>query len=233
MEDRAPRYSAAPSSRAHRRALLAAVSAEVGHELQGPLNLFRLVKERLGRGDALGAEDVALLGEELERLARLGRRLREMTSGSREQNVSAPAELIEAALRSPCPHPAATALELELEASTALGIRCDALLLSQALRELIDNALEARGARAGVRFRADAPAGFCIWDDGPGLELPPARAFEWGLTTRSGAAGVGLTLALRAARVHGFGLELRREASRTEAWLTLPQSALSPAAAPR
>jgi len=93
------------------------------------------------------------------------------------------------------------------------------------LRELCENALEAKASRAGVRF--DADAGFCVWDDGPGLSLGAERSLAWGETTRPCAAGLGLSVALRAARAHGFDLELRRSAERTEAWVLVPARALT------
>jgi signal transduction histidine kinase len=135
-----------------------------------------------------------------------------------------PREVVEAALRAD-PIPTDTSsLELELEATPTLSISCDLSLLAQALRELIDNALESRAARAGVRFRTAEPMGWCVWDDGPGFELDPTQAMSWGVTTRPGAAGLGLTLALRAARAHGFSLELRRSAELTEAWLLVSRA---------
>jgi len=99
--------------------------------------------------------------------------------------------------------------------------------LSQALGELIDNALEARTERAGVRFRLGDTPGFCVWDDGPGFEIAAERALAWGVTTRPAAAGLGLTLALRMARAHGFNLELRRAPPLTEAWLLIPARELA------
>lgn len=102
---------------------------------------------------------------------------------------------------------------------------CDKELLGQALRELCDNALEAKATRAGVRFQAGPAAGFCVWDDGPGFSLDVQRALAWGVTTRPQAAGLGLTVALRAARAHGFDLELRRAGELTEAWVLIPARA--------
>lgn len=218
-----------PAARLERRVAVGALAAELGHDLQSSLNLFRLSVERLGRGDALDQEDLGLLVEELERLSHLNRRLRELSRSSLQKAPCNPTQLVELALALRAVAfvaPPALELELELEIeidmTRELSFSCDPGLLSQALRELIDNALEARVTRAGVRFDAGASPGFCVWDDGAGFQLSHEAALGWGATTRTGAAGLGLTLALRAARAHGFKLELRRVPPLTEAWLWLP-----------
>jgi signal transduction histidine kinase len=193
--------------------------------------LFRLTHERLARGSTLDDEDLSLLDEELGRLGRLSARLRGLAQTSLELGVASPRAIVESALASPPPKLGAGALELALEAPAPVGVTCDLELVAGAVRELIDNALEARKLRAGVRFQAGPVAGFCVWDDGDGLEIDASRAMSWGVTTRPLAAGIGLTLALRAARAHGFTLELRREAGLTEAWLLIPARALRDAAA--
>lgn len=210
-----------PSPKAERRLAVGALAAELGHDLQGPLNLFRLHAERLARGEALDEEDLGLLGEELERLRVIGGRLRELARVSGQKVACTPRQLVELAL-------GGTALELETEATDSVTVVCDPRLLSQALRELIDNAIEAKATRAGVRFEAGDAPGFCVWDDGGGLTLSIETALAWGVTTRPFAAGLGLTLALRAARAHGFNLELRRVPPRTEAWILIPPRELAP-----
>lgn len=224
-----PQSSVPPSIRElsrYRRAALGALAAELGHELQGPMNLFRLARERLARGAALEEEDLSLLDEELGRLGRLTSRLRTLAHGTLVLRPTAPRPLVDAALASPPLGLEDGLLELELETIPSVAITCDTELLARGVRELIDNALQARSRRAGVRFEAGATPGLCVWDDGAGLELEVERAMAWGVTTRPPAAGIGLTVALRAARVHGFTLELCRAGSRTEAWLRMPARAL-------
>lgn len=212
--------------RSLRRAALGALAAEVGHELQGPVNLFRLTQERIARGDTLDAEDLVLLDEELSRLSRLSGRLRELSRSSLELGLATPQELVASALTS-VPFPTTPdALDLDLEPPSSVLVACDLELIAVALRELIDNALEARKLRAGVRFQTLPEAGFCVWDDGDGLQIELARAMTWGVSTRPKSAGIGLTLALRAARAHGFTLDLLRREARTEAWLLIPARSL-------
>lgn len=208
------------------RAVLGAWAAELAHELQGPLNLFRSMTERVELGHALDAEDASLLREELERLSRMNARLRQVARLGTGKAVSTPARVLELARTSL--DNAGDELWLEPGDGAALSLSCDAALLGLALAELAKNALEVRRERAGVRFVVGQRSGFCVWDDGPGFTLEFQQALAWGESTKSRAAGLGLTLTFRAARAHGFELELRREAERTEVWLLIPARELRP-----
>ncbi|RYZ10252.1 MAG: hypothetical protein EOO73_01355 [Myxococcales bacterium] len=222
--DSEPPPPPAPSeARVARRAAAGALAAELGHDLQGPLNLFRLMTEQVERGQPLDEEDAALLREELERLSRLSARLREMARWQLMRAEHTPRRLVELALAS-LPALQVPGFELELSGAAEATISCDAALVARALRELIDNALEARLQHAGVRWVGGEEPCLCVWDDGPGFDGDPGRAARFGVTTREGAAGLGLGLAHRAARAHGFRLELARAGGLTEArlWIVAP-----------
>lgn len=223
MNDNTDKHSVrgpAEHARVARRTALGALAAELGHDLQGPLNLFRMMTERLEQGETLDAEDASLLREELERLRSLSARLRELSRWSPRKGEHGALDLARAALGM-LPALSPGSLELELGAAEGVNVVCDFELTTQALRELLDNALEAKHERAGLRFQPGEPACFCIWDDGSGFSQEPSAAMRFGQTTRAGAAGIGLTLALRAARAQGFRLELSRTEGRTEARLLL------------
>jgi signal transduction histidine kinase len=207
--------------RTARRAAVAALAAELGHDLHGPTNLFRLAADRMERGERLDAEDLSLVREELARLSALSARLRQLAQQPLVKQPWAPQVLVQQALgaRARALDPA---LELELPAPDRCTIHCDAALLGLALSELIENALAARARRAGVRFAVDDRPSFCVWDDGPGFEQGEGAALAWGASTKPGAAGLGLTIALRAARAHGFGLHITRAAGLTEVRLSIP-----------
>lgn len=213
-------------ARARSRALLGALAAELGHDLQGPLNLFRLALDRVERGHPLDHEDLEGLREELERLARLNGRLRGLARERREKSQASLDELLELALVF-----TADTADLRVESTAcAQSISCDAELVALALSELLKNALEAKASEAGVQLVLGERTGYCVWDDGPGFSSAFEEQLAWGVSTRPGAAGLGLTLALRAAKAHGLTLESRRQAARTEVWLLIPQPELSPRA---
>jgi signal transduction histidine kinase len=202
-----------------RRAALGTLAAELGHELQGPLNLFRLATDRAARGEPLDAEDVELLREELERLSRLSARLRALATTPLARRSCTPGDVIVAACHGTDP---VTLAGLHEMADHSVVLDGDPLLLGLALRELIDNAQAAKAKEVGLRFSSAEPAGFCVWDDGPGFALDFPSALAWGATSKPGAAGIGLTLALRVARAHGFRLEHTRAGSQTQLWLLIP-----------
>ncbi|MDC0722626.1 sensor histidine kinase [Nannocystis bainbridge] len=97
----------------------------------------------------------------------------------------------------------------------------DALLVEQALVNLIDNAIayNFRGGHVAVVLVRRGPEGFAlrIEDDGPGVkpcELPrlTERYFRGahGEQARPGGRGLGLHITARVAEAHGFSLELAR-----------------------
>lgn len=206
------------SPRARGAAATRALAAELGHELNGGLGLFRLVAERLQKGEAPDDEERAALAEELEHLRQLAGRLREFARTPLEREEHTPRAIVEAA----CTLAGAdhdSGLELAFEAADDVRLSCDIELLARGLAELIDNALTARAQRAGVFVTCAPTLTFGVWDDGPGFEQGVERAARWGFTTRAGALGLGLTLASRAARVHGLQLEFERSDGRTLAKL--------------
>lgn len=206
-----------PFQRTERRAVFGAFAAELGHDLQGLLNLLRVASARLAAGKALDADELEAVGEEIERLAGMSARLRALAQGGGTLEQVSARRLVESALEGRATRLPERELVLELPAGAEL--HCNALLVGLALGELLDNALEARRSLAGVRYVAGANAGFCVWDDGPGFELDTAEALAWGISTKPQAAGLGLTLVLRVARAHGYRLEVLRRAERTEVWL--------------
>jgi signal transduction histidine kinase len=205
--------------RSQRRAILGALAAELGHELQGPANLFRLTVERVRAGASLDAEDLLMLDEELARLGRVTARLRALAQRPLRRARCAAPEVMRAAVGQA---DSSASLALDLDSAEACQLHCDQQLLELALAELLDNASSAKSTRAGLRFAAAGKSGFCVWDDGAGFALDSAMALGWGVTTKPGAAGLGLTLALRAARAHGYDLEISRRGSLTEVWMLIP-----------
>lgn len=202
-----------------------ALAAELGHELQGGLSFFRLVAEQLRQGKPLDAEEASALSEELQRFSQLGTRLRELAKSPLQRSEHTPRALVEAACARSATSERPLPLEIEIEGDADVRIGCDLELVAQGLAALIDNALEARHERAGVRVTLGSSVIFCVWDDGAGFgagSSTPEQALRWGYSTRPGALGLGLTLALRAARSHGFALAFEREDEKTLAKLTVP-----------
>lgn len=125
-------------------------------------------------------------------------------------------------------------------------VRCDAMLMTQLLENLVDNALKYSEPPAPVELVVRRQPGhvvFAVRDRGPGIE-PPWRerifevfqrgALEPGAAARGArGAGVGLAVCRAIARAHEGELRLRPRAhggASFECWL--PEPAQAPALAP-
>ena len=98
-----------------------------------------------------------------------------------------------------------TTVEVE---PTSARVQADATLLVQALRNLVDNALQWARSKVHVSVRArDAMIDVRVQDDGPGVpaELLP-RLFQPLATSRPDGTGLGLSLCRRIAERHGGAL---------------------------
>jgi signal transduction histidine kinase len=204
-----------------RAVFVGALAATLGHELQAPLNLFRLLVEQLERGAVPDAEDVGLLREELEHLIALNRRLRTLANPPRADGVLSLREWVE---RAAAGVQIESATGLEIGALPELRLAGDPQLLVVALTELFENALEHRRAGAGVYYRAPE---LVVWDDGPGFGMTLGEAQAFGTRTGRAAAGLGLLLAQRAFRSHGLSLSMSRLEARTELSIVLGAAAMA------
>jgi signal transduction histidine kinase len=101
--------------------------------------------------------------------------------------------------------------QVELVTASTEEVECDAILLGQAISNLVQNALVASGRRSPVRVRAavdpsSQPATLRVEvaDDGDGVALEARpRLFTPFFTTRATGTGLGLALVKRIAGAHG------------------------------
>jgi two-component system, NtrC family, sensor histidine kinase HydH len=103
------------------------------------------------------------------------------------------------------------ATQVELVNAPAEEVECDAILLGQAISNLVQNALVANGRRSPVRVHAavestSQPATLRVEvaDDGDGVALEARpHLFTPFFTTRATGTGLGLALVRRIAGAHG------------------------------
>lgn len=97
--------------------------------------------------------------------------------------------------------------EVRVEVVDRLAVDCDRLLLTQALANLVQNALQGEGRRSAVRVRIESDASrvrVAVIDDGPGVDAETAaRLFQPFFTTRATGTGLGLALVKRIVEAHG------------------------------
>ena len=182
-----------------------ALVAEAAHELRGPLGAALLGLNGVV-ADAAGARRVAAIELELRRaglaLADLDAAPRGRLAPDRAETLDAGALLAEAA---EAWRPLARSFASELvvdDRGPRLLVRADRLRLTQAVGNLVLNALE-HGA-GPVRLRLHATAQHVrieVRDHGPGLPAPLAALS--GDVTHTGRRGHGLSIAARTVHRHG------------------------------
>lgn len=224
--------------------------ANVAHELRTPLATLRGYLEALRDGVApANPETLELLHEEVLRLVRLVDDLHQLSQFDARvsQPRSAPLHLPGLVSRLVAVHRpqfAARGLALTEAHDAALPmIEADGDLVSQALRNLIDNALRYAppGAAVTVAARLEGEGvRLAVSNTGEGIapeDLP--RIFERfyrGEKSRSretGGTGVGLSIVREIARAHGGETGATSRDGLTTVWITLPvrkSAAVVPAA---
>ncbi len=195
--------------------------ADAGHELRTPITIIRGHLELMAAEDPMQREEVlALVDDELDRMGRMVNDL-----------------LLLAALERPDPLDlddvgVVVLLDEVLTKARALGtrrwrlvtpedidlaVRADAHRLTQALLNLLRNAVEHAGPDATITLGATrTPRSVQLWvsDDGPGIPAEDRervlQRFARGADRRRGGegAGLGLAIAARIARLHGGDLTI-------------------------
>ena len=199
------------------------------HELKSPLAAIRGAAELLDEADMPEAERRRFLGnirEQAERLSRVADRLLELARLEQRQVLGEAeaidlAELVESVVETARPVAAQREVSLELRAEGASRVRGDRFLLSQAIGNLLDNALDF-SPQAGRILIAVHPhedqAEIEIRDQGPGIpDYALERVFErfFSLPRPDGGrkgTGLGLSFVREVAHLHGGSVRLENPA---------------------
>ncbi len=214
--------------------------ANVAHELRTPLANLRGYLEAIhDEVTPASAETLGMLHEEVMRLVRLVEALHALSVFDAQVPRIRPSAveigaLVRRLLDLRRGEFAAKGIALHSDVAVNGPIQADPDLLSQALHNLIDNALKYTPVGGGVTVRV-AENGqsirLAVTNSGEGIaaeDLPFIfERFYRGEKSRSrtsGGAGIGLAIVKEVARVHGGEVGAMSEGGETTVWLTLDRS---------
>ncbi len=223
--------------RRERLAAWADMAAQVAHEVKNPLTPIQLSAEHLQRAyEASGivsdsfASVVSICTRTiLESVTKLRDIASEFAAFVREP-VERRQRLDLAALARKVVQPYRDVLPEGLRFSTSFGEGCLVLgeekLIERAIRNLIENSMQAVNGDGEIRISCFARSGFAdllIDDTGPGFdEETRVRLFEPFFSTKTQGSGLGLALVKKVAEDLGGAASLDREGALTRALFRLP-----------
>jgi signal transduction histidine kinase len=227
-------------SHVERIATLGTMCATVAHEIATPVSLVSanvdVLADALRSGRPLEEERAALqqATDEIRVAAGLiqtfARRIRTFARRDERRRVVGPlAPIVETALLMLKPRLAGRAITVRPPEGEPPVVAHYPIRLTQALLNLLTNAVESIGTSGSVVMRwvhEPDEAGIAVDDDGPGMsEEVRARVFEPFFTSKAEGTGLGLTLVRAIAREHDGRFELlpRAPGPGVTAKLTLPR----------
>ena len=194
--------------------------ADVSHEIKTPLTGILGAVDMLEDGGASDAQRplLSMISKESKRLNTLVQQILDLARLERESNALDPAEtdladLVRETVESLRPRAEAAGIDLSFAAPEAPCVAMiDARLVSEAIANLVSNAIRHSGS-PDVAVSVSATArGFAVVVEDHGIGIPPEHAeriFERfhrvdpARAAESGGAGLGLAIVRRIARLHG------------------------------
>jgi signal transduction histidine kinase len=217
-----------------RMAALGGAASLIAHEVRNSLNSLRAAVAFDERGEGGGLARHVIRGQ-IDRLAHLASSLLQFGKPSEARTVPARLdELARDAVDALRVLPEAAEVDVATDLDAPVPVRCDPLLVTTALDNLIRNAIEA-AADAKDLGRAEQPVvrvsagqtdhhGWVVVEDNAGGPAPAieARLFEPFATGKPKGIGLGLAMARRAVEQQGGSLSFEHGATGSRFTIRLP-----------
>ena len=205
----------------------------VAHEIKNPLNSIAarlaLLDSMVGDDSAEAAEDLKVIGEEVERLDRVVRTFLDFTRpvemAQKELNF---AEIVRAVVGLVKPDAGRRLVSLHFSSTPeCVPVWGDPDLLREAVMNLAVNAMDAMPQGGSLSFDVELrarDAWLSVADTGTGIpEKLRDKIFQLYFTTKENGSGVGLAMVYRAVQLHGGSIEVESAQGRgTRFLITLP-----------
>lgn len=195
----------------------------IGHELRNPMavinNSAYFVKAKLKSGGALDPKVEKHLGIIEAEIARADRLIGDILAYSRPLELKAAAcaldRFVEGALKGYA-FPAGLRVDKKLGAGSA-EVKIDAACLGEALRRILDNAVEAmpEGGTLGVKTSQEGKSlVIAVSNTGPAIPKESLKdVFLPFFATKPRGLGLGLAIALKAVAAHGGSIQAESPAT--------------------
>jgi len=200
--------------RRNRLAALGEMAAGLAHEIRNPLGGIQLYASLLEKETASLPEAAALarkISGGVRRLEALVRHVLQFTRQMTAQIGQADlAEVVDAAVESASAAAQGRGAMVQVQGPRPMSVRVDAVLMTQAVANLILNAAEAMegGGRVRVSYGPDDSGSggqfrLSVEDDGPGIPSEAMeRIFNPFFTTKEAGTGLGLAIVHRIVEAH-------------------------------
>ncbi len=203
----------------------------VAHEIKNPLNSIAarlaLLESMVGDDSREAAEEIEVIGEEVERLDRVVRTFLDFTRPvemrQKELDIAEIARDVAALVEADA---ARRSIAVEFSSRPeCVPVWGDADLLREALMNLAVNALDAMPEGGSLSFDVERLARetrIIVADTGTGIrDEDRGRIFQLYFTTKKNGSGVGLAMVYRAIQLHGGSIEVESQPGRGTRFLII------------
>ena len=208
-------------------ALLGRMTTGLAHEIHNPLAAIRLHSQLLDTSAPEARESLEIIRAETQRIERLVNQWMFLARPAPPQTASAElAPLVAGIVRTHAAQAEHARVKIETDIAATLTANVDARRLSQAIGNIVINAIQAmpRGGKLRISAPPEQPPRLIFEDAGPGFSTAAlAHAADLFFSEKEGGMGIGLNVASEIAKAHGGNLQIaNRENGGAAVTLTLP-----------